>query len=70
MSEWRCIDCGTFFIDGKIKLRDDVWLIESVMPAAFMCIPCLEVQLGRRLEVEDLTDDPCNEGVRWVLENA
>jgi hypothetical protein len=81
MSEWdrvyngplepgRCIDCGTIFLDGKTKLRDEVWPIEDLTPAGVMCIPCLEVQLGRRLEVEDLTDDPCNDGVRWALENA
>lgn len=61
--DWRdwvqCADCG---LDSELYMvHDSVWPVAPDF--GFLCVPCLEDRIGRRLTSEDFNDAPCNDPV-------
>lgn len=51
-----CVDCGG---DAELYMvHDHVWPVP--FDFGWLCIPCLETRLGRRLAPTDFTDVPAN----------
>ena len=58
MTDWSCKGCGECTKGEYYMVKDDLWTFGR----GFLCVGCLEVRLGRRLEPNDFTDVPVNYG--------
>src|ERR1700688_1243287 len=52
-----CLDCGidTFKIDHYYMVHDRLWLRANPRNNGMLCLFCLEVRLGRRVQRKDFT---------------
>jgi hypothetical protein len=55
---FACTDCGRFGLG--FMLLDRIWDLAARSRSILLCIRCVEVRLGRRLEIADFADVPVN----------
>jgi hypothetical protein len=60
----RCMDCDDDVADEYYVLRHDLWHQAVGHPHGFLCVPCLETRLGRRLAPDDFPPCGAND-LRW-----
>ena len=53
-----CVNCGE--PDAFIILTDEVWTSVSVHKRDFLCLQCIEKELGREITSSDLKNVPIN----------
>ena len=68
--KWREVDyccpiCGLTTYD-LYMIKDEVWYSEAEL-SRYLHLVCLERKLGRSLKIEDFTDAPVNEGIRFGM---
>lgn len=64
-----CVECGRFCGDNYYLARE-VWKATGLERFdGVLHLACVEKRIGRRLTLEDFTDAPLNDQVRWVAEH-
>ncbi len=61
-----CNDCKTVHPEPYM-VHDAVWLtvVESPQQKMILCLTCIQKRLGRDLNIQDFTDYPINDGIRF-----
>lgn len=64
-----CLSCGEKCVDHYM-VHNPLW--KSVIPIGLglLHLRCLETELGRKLTLEDFTDAPVNDGIRFGFERG
>jgi hypothetical protein len=59
--DWRdWVDCASCGGDAELyMLKPDVWPVAEGF--GWLCVPCVEARLGRRLAPGDFNEAPCND---------
>jgi hypothetical protein len=58
----HCIWCREVFGEDYM-VQNAVW--QEAKAYGYVHIRCLEKMLGRKLQITDFTDAPCNDGIRF-----
>ena len=56
-----CMDCDEDTWSEYYMISHDLWHEIVGSRAGYLCVPCLEHRLGRRLEPADFLPCPCND---------
>jgi hypothetical protein len=60
-AKWDCVDCSENTSYEHYFVTNDVWMEQAKMgEAGMLCVPCLELRIGRRLGPADFTDAHIN----------
>lgn len=65
-----CLHCQEPMGMDYYMVTDQVWISAGVPEKAELHLTCLETRLGRRLTIEDFTDVPVNQMIRFGWEMA
>lgn len=55
------------FVSMEYMVTDSVWASARLLKNEIAHIQCLEVTLGRKLVLDDFTDYPINNLIKWAL---
>lgn len=59
-----CAECGQV-PNETYMVNDEVWAAADMKKRGFLHLNCLELRLGRNLEIEDFTAWPVNNDIRF-----
>jgi hypothetical protein len=61
----HCAHCGGKSLLQQYMVTDDVWAAAGMNHKGFLHLYCLEKRLDRRLTIDDFTDVPINDELRF-----
>lgn len=55
-NKWKCLSCRNDTRYEHFFLKDEIWFKVHNSKSGMMCINCIEIRLGRKLNKSDFTD--------------